>query len=88
VLAVADEPFDRRRDGKTHFARVVAAHGPDGRIHVRSSGGQGSHQLGSMAEANALAVLPDGDGLRAGDDVETMLLAELPSPFGLPISAR
>ena len=31
-----------------------------GRLHVRPSGGQDSHQLRAMAEANALAVLPDG----------------------------
>ena len=39
----------RRPDGKIHFARVVARHGADGRVHVRSAGGQGSHQLGAMA---------------------------------------
>lgn len=80
VLAVAEEAFERRADGKTHFARVVAAHGPDGRVHVRSAGGQGSHQLGAMAAANALAVLPDGDGIAAGADVTTMLLGDVPSP--------
>jgi molybdopterin molybdotransferase len=79
VLAVADEALSRRSDGKTHFARVRAAHGVDGRVHVSSAGGQGSHQLGAMAAANALAVLPDGDGVAAGDDVTTMLLDDLPS---------
>src|SRR5207247_10063496 len=37
VLAVADEPLRRRPDGKTHFARVHAVMGEDGRYHVRSS---------------------------------------------------
>lgn len=84
ALAVAEEGLERRPDGKTHFVRVTAGHGDDGRVHVRSSGGQGSHQLGAMAASNALAVVPDGDGVAAGGEVETMLLADLPSPFTLP----
>jgi len=86
VRAVADAPLDRRPDGKTHFARVVAAHGDDGRVHVRSAGGQGSHQLGAMAAANALAVLADGDGVPAGGEVDVLLTGPVPSPTGLPIS--
>jgi molybdopterin molybdotransferase len=42
---------------------------------VRSAGGQGSHQLAAMAAADALAVLPDGDGVAAGDEVEVLLLS-------------
>ncbi len=83
VLAVADSELRRHADGKIHFARVVASHGADGRVHVASAGGQGSHQLGAMAAANALAVLPDGEGVAAGDDVEALLLDELPSALRL-----
>ena len=78
AVAVADEELARRPDGKTHFARVVAAHGADGRVHIRSAGGQGSHQLGAMAAANALAVLPDGGGVPAGGAVTVLLLDDLP----------
>jgi molybdopterin biosynthesis enzyme len=39
-----------------------------------SSGGQDSHKLRAMADANALALLPDGDGVQAGRRVEVMLL--------------
>jgi molybdopterin molybdotransferase len=74
VEAVADDGLPRRPDGKLHLDRVVAAHGPDGRYHVRRSGGQGSHMLRAMALANALALVPDGDGIPAGGTVETMLL--------------
>ncbi len=42
-------------DGRTTFARVEVDLAPDGRYHVRSAGGQGSHQLYAMALANALA---------------------------------
>jgi molybdopterin molybdotransferase len=74
VKAVADEPLLRRADGKTHFNRVVATLEADGRYHVRSAGGQGSHQLLAMAGSSALAVLPDGDGVRAGGGVDVLLL--------------
>ncbi len=84
VRAVADGDLGRRSDAKTHFARVAARYGEDGRVHVSSSGGQGSHHLGSMAAANALAILPDGKGVQPGDDVDVMLLADLPGGSALP----
>ena len=72
--AVADEPLLRRPDGKLHLLRVVATHDAGGRLHVRSSGGQGSHLLRAMAVANALALLPDGEGVAEGGSVKVMLL--------------
>ncbi|MEX1106653.1 MAG: gephyrin-like molybdotransferase Glp [Ilumatobacteraceae bacterium] len=74
VEAIADEPIRRRPDGKTHYARVHAAFGPDGRVHVRSVGGQGSHQLAATALATGIAVLVDGDGVEAGGSVPTIVL--------------
>lgn len=74
VRGVADEDLRRRPDGKVHFVRVVAEAGADGRYHVRSSGGQASNLLRSMALANALAVVPDGDGVASGGDVDVLLL--------------
>jgi molybdenum cofactor synthesis domain-containing protein len=73
LKAIADDDIRRRPDGKTHFARVVIAV-DDGRLHARSIGGQGSHQLAAMASANALAILPDGDGVPAGDEVAVIPL--------------
>jgi molybdenum cofactor synthesis domain-containing protein len=73
VRAIADEAMRRHPDGKIHFNRVIAEV-RDGRYHLRSAGGQGSHQLLAMAHANALAVLPDGDGVDAKGDVEVLLL--------------
>lgn len=72
--AVADEALRRHPDGKVHFVRVVATTDGEGRIHVRRSGGQGSHLLRAMALANALAVLPDGAGVEANATVKVMLL--------------
>jgi len=74
VEAVVAEPIRRRPDGKLHLVRVVAAPGDDGRWRVRPVGGQGSHQLAAAAAANALALVPDGDGLAAGATVNVLLL--------------
>ena len=77
VAAVADEPLRRRPDGKTHFVRVEARVDGGGTLHVRSSGGQGSHQLAAMAQAEALAVVADGEGVPAGGTVPLLLLRDL-----------
>lgn len=74
VQAVADSPLARRPDGKIHYQRVVAHFGSDGRVHVRSVGAQGSHQLAATASANALAAVPDGEGVPAGGEVPVLLL--------------
>jgi molybdopterin molybdotransferase len=71
---VDDDACLRRPDGRTAYVRVVAEVRPDGRWHVRSAGAQGSHQLHAMAEAGALAVVPDGDGVPAGSDVDLLVL--------------
>jgi molybdopterin biosynthesis enzyme len=75
--AVAVEDLPRRPDGKVHFMRVVAKVGVGGRIEVRSAGGQGSHQMGAMAVANGLAVVPDGPGIVTGGTVPVLLTGEL-----------
>lgn len=76
IVAVADDGLPRRPDGKMHLVRVVAVFGGDGRCHVRSSGGQGSNLLHSMALANGLAFVPDGEGIGAGGDVHVLLLGD------------
>jgi molybdenum cofactor synthesis domain-containing protein len=74
VVAVADDGLPRRPDGRVHWTRVAGAFAADGRFHVRSTGAQGSHQLASTAAANALACVPDGDGIAPGGDVDVLLL--------------
>ncbi len=74
VRGVAGADMLRRSDGKTHFARVHATLTEDGRYEASFSGGQGSHQLSAMAAANALAVIPDGNGVKAGEPVDLLLL--------------
>ena len=73
IVGVADEALPRTPDGKLHLVRVAATFEDDGRLHVRSSGGQGSNLLRSMALANGLAFVPDGDGIPAGGDVRVLL---------------
>ena len=75
VAAIATDGFPRRTDGKTHYVRVSAAFGADGRVHVRSVGAQGSHQLAATSLANAIAIVPDGEGVAPGADVDALLLS-------------
>jgi molybdopterin molybdotransferase len=45
--------------GKVQFARAVLGTDGEGRRTVRLAGSQGSHVLGGLAQANALAVVPE-----------------------------
>lgn len=74
VVAIADEPLVRHPDGKVHFMRVRGVFGDDGRYHVRPVKVQGSHQLAATALADAMAVVPNGDGIAAGSEVAALLL--------------
>ena len=74
IRAVLDTPLKRKQDGKIHFMRVFGEFGADGRLHVRDTGPQGSHQLASTAMANGLACVPDGQGLSEGAEVDVYLL--------------
>ena len=69
VSAVAAEPF-RSVPGKMEFLRVIL---DDDR--ARLAGGQGSHMLGALAAADALAVIPaEVTEVRAGEQVECLPL--------------
>jgi molybdenum cofactor synthesis domain-containing protein len=72
IPAVAEVAFHRRPDGKTHFLRAFLRLDTGGAWWVRPMVGQESHQLLSMAESNALAVVPDGYGVEAGGSVSVM----------------
>lgn len=73
LAATAGAEFPRRPDGKTHFTRVTLEHA-DGALLARPTGRQGSHQMAASAGADALAVVPDGDGLPAGARLEVIPL--------------
>ena len=75
LLAVADNGLARNRsDDRVNFVRVVASTGDDGRVHVVSTGAQGSHQLAASASANAFARVDAGQEIPAGADVPIMLI--------------
>ena len=74
LVGVADADFRRQADGKVHFARVNGTFADDGRYHVVPVGAQGSHQLAATASADAMAVIPDGDGIDAGSDIAVLML--------------
>lgn len=74
IAAIAETDLPGHAGPKLHVMRVIARAGPDGVVRVRPSGGQDSHMLRAMALANALALLPGGNDVRAGGCVEILLL--------------
>lgn len=74
LWAVAEEPLRRSEDGKVHFFRAVLSTNKNNELLVRSAGGQFSHILSALANSDGLAILPNGEGIKAGDSVEVMLL--------------
>jgi len=74
VTARAAVALERRPDGKDHLLRVTLDHA-DGRLRATPVAAQGSHQLVATALATGLAIVPDGDGIAAGADVEVIVLA-------------
>ena len=73
VVAEAPEGFRRRPDGKLHLVRAGAEHDA-GSWRVRQQGSQASNALTAMATADALALVPDGDGIPPGGSVTCWLL--------------
>jgi molybdopterin molybdotransferase len=88
--AVAACDLRRRPDGKTHFIRAEVSMDHRGDWSVHPMDGQDSHQLLAMADANSLAVLPDGEGVGVGGQVDVILTdpdrlsAEPVEPGGRP----
>jgi molybdopterin molybdotransferase len=73
LWARAGTALRRRPDGKLHLVRVQLARGADGGWVVEPCPGQNSHQIRSLALADGLALLPDGDGLAEGEMVEVLV---------------
>jgi molybdopterin molybdotransferase len=68
----------RRNPRRTQAIRVRLEHGPTGAhpTRARPTGAQGSHILSSLLGADALAMIPSGDGhLAAGTTVQLQALA-------------
>ena len=71
---ILDCPMPRRRDGKLNLVHVNAVFESDGRLHVKSVSRLGSHLLSAIADANAVALVPDGEGLATGQEVVAMII--------------
>lgn len=73
VSATAASSLRRRVDGKLHLDRVVVDV-VDGAYVATAVRSQESNALAASAAANGFALLPDGEGVDAGDPVTVMLL--------------
>jgi molybdopterin molybdotransferase len=74
ISATADVDLPREADGKLHLLRAHVSLDNPTSWRVRTTSGQESHQLHSMAEANSLVLLPDGSGVHAGEPVSVLLI--------------
>lgn len=61
-----------------HFLRVIVAPGPDGVLDARLTGPQGSGILSSMALANALLIIPEGQAEAAPGSLSSALVLDDP----------
>ena len=73
LKACSLEPI-RKKPGRTEYQRGYVSTAPDGSLHVKTTGSQGSGVLRSMAEANGLMVLHHAQGnVAVGDRVDVMM---------------
>jgi molybdopterin molybdotransferase len=77
--AIAAHDMRRRVDGKLHLDRVTLRRDEEsGQLMAASAGGQASNVLSAMALSDGLALLPDGEGVAAGEPVDVLRL-DLPA---------
>jgi molybdopterin molybdotransferase len=97
VAATTDVDLHRAVDGKLHLLRAFVHLEDPASWRVKTTGGQESHQLHSMSEANSLILLPDGLGVSAGEQVHVLVIdvdglglntsLALPAPASQPAPA-
>lgn len=64
----------RKKPGRTEYQRGTVSTQPDGSLHVRTTGNQGSGVLSSMVQANGLIVLHHNQAsVSPGDEVDVMM---------------
>jgi molybdenum cofactor synthesis domain-containing protein len=74
VNAVLDVAHPRTKDGKLHVVHAFARVHEDGRAHIESTVRPGSHLISAVAGADALIMVPDGDGFDVGDEVRAIIV--------------
>ena len=64
----------RKKPGRTEYQRGTVSTAPDGSLHVKTTGNQGSGVLSSMVQANGLIVLHHAQGnVAVGDEVDVLM---------------
>lgn len=64
----------RKKPGRTEYQRGTVSTAPDGTLHVKTTGNQGSGVLSSMVQANGLIVLHhDQNSVNIGDEIDVMM---------------
>jgi molybdopterin molybdotransferase len=84
IAARVQHDLTRKPDGKLHLLRGRVVMDSEGNWLAVTAGSQESHQLHAMADANALVLVPDGPGVRAGEMVEAILIDGAQSWAGVP----
>lgn len=74
VNAILDCAHPRTKDGKLHVVHAFARVHDDGRVHIESTVRPGSHLINTVAGANALVMVPDGDGFETGEVVRAVIV--------------
>ena len=74
VTALLDVDLARSADGKLHLVHVNARICEDGRVHVVGAARRGSHLMHAIADANALALIPEGANSGVGDELRILIL--------------
>jgi molybdopterin molybdotransferase len=79
LRAIADKGVRRNRsDDRVNFVRVIATTESDGRVHVATSGAQGSHQLAASAAANGFVRVDVSSEVEPGGEVDVLLIGVPP----------
>jgi molybdopterin molybdotransferase len=79
LRAIADKGVRRNRsDDRVNYVRVIATTESDGRVHVATSGAQGSHQLAASAAANGLVRVDVSSEVEPGGEVDVLLIGVPP----------
>ena len=68
-----------RSDGRETYARAVVSRGDDGRYVAAVTGGQGSHIMTSLVQANALVIIPEGVKVVAEGETLRALMIDWPA---------
>jgi molybdopterin molybdotransferase len=74
MLAITEQDLLRRSDAKVHYRSVVARVDEEGRLVVRPLDASARRGDRSLVQANAFAVLPSGEGIRAGQEVRVIVV--------------